>query len=90
MNFNTDEKIIINSMVANQNVNELTLENLKESLAFSLEVSNEEMKPLMEGLFDKLNNGNSDEFNHMKLLMPFDVPYDFDSNVDVVPFNENE
>lgn len=88
--FNVDERIVINSTVANETMSGYGRSDLLANLNFAKSISTDpDVVELLDGLLDKVKAMSDAEWEEMKLLLPMEVAYDAESNVDVVPDDEN-
>ena len=87
--FDTDERIFINSVASDVPLSELSRLSFTSILDFSLSITGDDMvRDMVEGLKSKVSRFTDEEWDGMKLKLPFAVPYDAERNVDEVPAEE--
>ena len=89
--FDVEEMDCINNMVAKEKLSSFTRGRVVELLNYNLNINDDEMIcNLIEGLKAKLENITDDEWNEIVLKLPFPIAYSAETNVDVVPTDEEE
>ena len=84
--FENNERIIINSAADGMPVSALDRDTLLKNLAFQRSVAGEQdMKDLVDGLYSKIEKISPDEWNYLRLQIPFPVFIDADNEVAEVP-----
>lgn len=88
-NFNTDERLLINSASKKVKLTEFTRLSFANDLSLTLSITNDTMvMNLVQGLQAKVMQLTDAEWNIMKSKLPLYAPYDYDNNVDEVPIDE--
>ena len=72
--FNNEERILINSVCKGELLSDFMKEDVKRSLLFSRQISNDNMiKDLLDGLLAKVDAMTDAEWDDLKMLTPFPV-----------------
>lgn len=88
--FDNDEKIIINKFCEGVPIAELSKDAFLVSLTFARQTSrDQDMIDTFEGLISKIAHITDDEWDSLKLKVPFYTYYDAERNVDEVPMDES-
>lgn len=83
--FDVDEKIVFNS-IAEQ---DMTKKDLLDAVALAYEMNSDtDMQDMFKNINDKLSNMNEQDFKEMLAIIPFDVPYDDENNIEELPEEE--
>lgn len=86
--FDMDERIVINSCAKGLKQSEFTKKRITENLNFTLTICNDDMiLSMTEGLKDKIDKITDSEWDEIKMLIPFEVLYDLETNIDAAPSN---
>lgn len=75
-NFNNEERILINGICKNENLNKLTKKNMEDYLKFSCQITDESdtmLTGLIEGTCSKVESMTEEEWDKLKMLVPFPV-----------------
>lgn len=91
--FDDDERQYLNSIVKGRDRNTLTKKNVLTNIAFAREVADgmdTMVIELIDGLYSKVNALSDEEWNELRMLLPFPVNISFEENVDEIPEDENE
>jgi hypothetical protein len=85
-----DERIMINSASEGAPLSEFTRARFLQSLNLSLNINTDEMiLSMVEGLKTKVERLTDSEWDALKMGIPLETRYDYPSNVDVVPADED-
>ena len=90
--FNNEERILLNSICKNEKLDELTKEDVVRSLLFSRQIANGEdgmVLDLIDGTVSKVSGLTEDEWNSLKMLVPFAVALVAEDEVSEVPADED-
>lgn len=75
-NFNNEERILINGICKNENLNKLTKKNMEDYLKFSCQITDESdtmLTGFIEGACSKFESMTEAEWEKLKMLVPFPV-----------------
>lgn len=87
--FNTDERLLINSVAKKVKLTEFTRQSFVDDLSFILSITNDAMTmDMVHGLQAKVIQLTDAEWDIMKSKFPLFAPYNYESNVDEVPVDE--
>lgn len=88
--FDNDERIIVNKICEDVNVAAFTKARLLTSLSVSCNiVAEQDILDLLDGLIAKVERIADDEWDYLKMKIPFETYCDAESNVDEVPADED-
>ena len=77
--FNTDERIVINSISKGIKLSDFSRKNFIENIAFSRMITNDtdiDILNLLESLHSKISSITDEEWEMLKKYLPLNVPYD--------------
>lgn len=78
--FDIDERVFINSCAAGESLEVLTRERLLRHIAFTrMSGDNEDIASLADGLREKIGGLSDEDWDELKMLLPFPVTYGLDS-----------
>jgi len=83
VNFNNDERMLINSICKNEPLSTLTKDAVLRSLKFSRQIVNEKelmVVNLMDGIISKVQNMTDSEWDEIKMNVPLDVAFSADAD----------
>lgn len=89
--FNNEERVLINSISKGENLTALTRTDVLNSLTFSRQIANEGdtmITGLLDGAIAKMNAMSDEEWDKLKMSIPFPVAQIAESEVSEVPMDE--
>lgn len=92
MVFNNEEMILVNAICTGKKLSELKKDDAVMSLMFSRQITNDDdsmMIDLIDGTLEKVKGMSDEEWDEVKMLMPFEVVADGVEDVSEVPANED-
>ena len=90
--FDSDERIIVNKACEGVSIVDYTRSQLHMNLTFARAVASEEdvlALDLLEGLIAKVEALTDEDWDRLKIKIPFETYYDAESNVDEAPADED-
>lgn len=90
--FNNEERVLLNGICKNESLSSLTKEDVLNSLLFSRQIANEDdtmITDLIDSTSFKVKNMTEDEWNELKMKVPFPVALLAEDEVSEVPTDEN-
>lgn len=87
--FDNDERIVVNKACEGTPLSAFTKQRLLANLTFAHDISTgQDVLNLLDGLIEKVKHVSEEEWESLKVKIPFATYYDAESNVDEVPVNE--
>lgn len=88
--FDNEERVLVNKICEGANVAELTKARLMTSLSVSRNiVAEQDILDFLDGLISKVERITDEEWDCLKMRLPFETYYDAENNVDEVPADED-
>ena len=90
--FNNEERVLLNSICKNEDLAGLAKNDVLQSLAFSRQIANEDdsmVISLVDGLAEKITSLTEEEWDDVKMHVPFAVALVAEDEVSEVPANED-
>lgn len=90
--FDDDERQYLNSIVKDRDREKLKRKDVLSNIAFAREVADhtdEMVTELIDGLYSKINTMSDEEWENLRMQLPFPVNINFEDNIDEVPIDES-
>jgi len=77
--FNSDERILMNSMSKGTKLSELSRTKIIENIVFARSIANDnDVINLLESLYAKVTDLSDKQWNSMKMNLPFETSYEME------------
>lgn len=84
--FNNEERVLLNSICKNEKLSALTREDVLKSLLFARQVAGDAMiADLVDSTSSKVQSMTDEEWNELKMIVPFPVALIVEDEVSEVP-----